>query len=193
MCFGQTLADLFGQTNHSRGLESSLPSDDALQIFAAYILHGDVVKTLVFTEVIQAADVSVGYPTGDLELVPEAIDGLRMSGDFWPKDFESNFLTDLLVHDTIDFAHAPAAKGAEDLISRGEGTPLGRLRREGFECMGFRLGGLLVRNQHPPALDAETAPFRVVGMAFQASHGSLQTSWKATNVPTFGDRFSKRE
>ena len=74
----------------------------------------------VLVELVHPADVLVGDPAGQLDLVPEPIDRLLVEGDIRMKDLEGDLLADFLVVGPVDDAHAAGAQLLDELEPPGE-------------------------------------------------------------------------
>jgi hypothetical protein len=109
---------------------------------------------------------------GDLQLILEALNGLFVEADLGLDQFQGDDLVDLLVIDSIDFAHAAPAQLFDHFIAAGkEHTPRKVLKRgqHGFCGSDRRLSVLGKRGR---ALMTEPAVFSVLSLAGWAFHRS---------------------
>jgi hypothetical protein len=118
--FGQSLADLIGDINGLPRAEPPHHPDHALQVLAADVLHGDVMRALVFAEVVHPADVLVRDLPGRPELVAEPLDRLAVGGDLGVEELQGDLFVDLFVEDLVDPAHPAFAQFLEHIIAAGE-------------------------------------------------------------------------
>ena len=119
----QAVADLSGDRQGPGRGERPHHLDDALEIVARDEFHGDEIGPLAVPEVEDPADVLVGDPPGQLELVAEALDHLLVGAERGHEDLEGDGLADLPIQGLVDPAHAAAAELVEDPVPPGELGP----------------------------------------------------------------------
>ncbi|OGD22074.1 MAG: hypothetical protein A2W03_05460 [Candidatus Aminicenantes bacterium RBG_16_63_16] len=71
-------------------------------------------------ELVHPADIPVGDPPGQLDLVPEPVDRRLVDGDLGVKDLEGDLLAHFLVIGAEDDAHSPRAQLLDELEPPGE-------------------------------------------------------------------------
>jgi len=140
------------------------------------VFHDDEVCSLVFSQVIHAADILVSDLAGKTEFVAEAVDGLLVAGNFGPEDLEGYFLVDLDVHHAVETAHASPSQFFDDLVSVGKDSSAPQFSNR---C-GKRLGGFVVSFGSPPrrgkffeygpAVPAKAGVFGIFSLAARAFH-----------------------
>jgi hypothetical protein len=72
-------------------------------------------------EFVHPADVLVGDPAGQLDLIPKAVNGPLIQGNIGVEDFEGDFLADFSIEGTVDAAHAAFTQLLDDLVSASKG------------------------------------------------------------------------
>ena len=133
---GQALADLLGDGDGFAGRERPAFFDQPLQILPGYILHGDEERLALFMELVHPADVLVGDPAGELDLVPEALDRPLVPGDLGVEELEGDLLADLLVEGAVDDAHPAGAELLDQLEPSGEELAPPQVRPSAFRASG---------------------------------------------------------
>ena len=148
-------------------------ADEALEVLAADELHGDEGRESLLADVEHAADVAVGDLAGELDLVPETLDRLRVRCDLGLEELEGDLFLDPGVVDLVDAAHPALAQLLDDLVAAGEGRAPGQLgvgrRLDGPGVVGPRVGRA---QQRTPALPAIAGVIGVVVVAIRATHNS---------------------
>ena len=127
-------------------------------------------------------DIFVGDLAGEFNLVPEAVDGPLIHGDFRMEKLEGDLLADFLVIRPIDDAHAPGAELLDHLKPPGEKLSLAKFFGSCFQRPGDR--ELRPGPQLGRALRAEHRPIRVLKLALGALDHHLPTA--AFSIPAFG-------
>jgi len=140
------------------------------------VFHDDEVCSLVFSQVIHAADILVSDLAGKTEFVAEAVDGLLIAGNFWPEDLEGYFLVDLGIHHAVETAHASPSQFFDDLVSVGKDSSPPQFSDRSRK----RLGGFVVSFGVPwsrgrlfepdPAIPAKAGVFGIFGLAVRTFH-----------------------
>ena len=128
---GQAPGDLQGDRHGPAGRQLSDLADEALEVLAVDIFHGDVGRALRPADVEHAADILVDDRAGRLELVAETLDRLGVGGHFGPEELQGDLLVELGVVDLVDPAHAAAAELLDDLVAAGEDRPGRKLPERG--------------------------------------------------------------
>ncbi len=136
----QAAADLLGD-GHDRGdVEPPRTADEALEVLPGDVLERDVMEALVLAQVVHPADVAVGDPVGQLDLVDEALERPRVLGDVGTDELDGHFLVRLRVEGTIDAAHAAPSQELDDLIALPEDRTGREMPGGGFDGPGDREG-----------------------------------------------------
>jgi len=130
---GQSFGNLAGDGDGLPDRQISQPMDNALEVFPPPIFHGDKELFPLFAQVKHPADIGVANFAGDLDLIPEALDGPLLDRDLGPNQLEGHFLIDLLIEGTKNPTHAPAAELFDDFIPAGKQRPTGQFIRCYFE------------------------------------------------------------
>ena len=169
--FSQSFTDLLGDVNRSSCGQLSGSADEAFQILPGDVFHGDVVSSLLFSEVEHAADVAVGDHPGGLQLVAEAFDRFFIRSDLGLDELEGDFLLDLLILDPVDLTHSALSQLLDDLVTPGKSRSAGQFFCGSFQSLGGRSRAFFRGRKLCAAFAAETAVSRVVGMAFGTFHG----------------------
>ncbi len=84
---GQTFADLLGDEKGFPRCKLANPFDQASQVFSGDILHDDELCSSLLTEVVHPTDMFMSDLAGHLQLVPETLDHLLISGYFRVENF----------------------------------------------------------------------------------------------------------
>ena len=167
---GQPFGDLPGQADGLGLVEVARPADEALEVLAGDVLHGDVDGQPLLADVVHPADVPVGDLAGQLDLVSEALDDLEVRGDLGLEELEGDDLADLAVVGLVDHAHAALADLLDDLEAAGErGAPL-EAPRGGLESGRSRGDGVARGRELTAAAAAETGPLGILVLAARAFH-----------------------
>ena len=80
---GEALADLPEDFDHSRQRHLPFAAEHRGEIGAVAILHGEKLQAISVAEVVDAEDVFVGDPRGQLNLAAESFQSLRITGHIW--------------------------------------------------------------------------------------------------------------
>ena len=121
---GQPFADLLGDGDRSAGRQRPGLLDQPLEVLPRHILHRDEQLLAVLVELVHPADVLVGDPAGQLDLVPEAVNRLLVEGDIGVENLEGDLLADFLIVGAVDDAHPAGAQLLDELEPPGEQLPL---------------------------------------------------------------------
>ena len=84
--------------------------------------HGDEWASFEFSDVVDGADVGMVQRRGGARLAAESLDRLRVWGNIFRKEFESDVAAEADVLGPIDNAHASAAKLFDDGVMRNGAT-----------------------------------------------------------------------
>ena len=173
MGLGQTFGDLSAQSDGLGLGQVTGPADEALEVFAGDELHGDVDRNPFLAEIVHPADVAVGDLPGQLDLVAEALDDVRVRGDLGFQQLEGDDLADLGVIGLVDGPHAALPDLLDDLEAAGE---RGAAREAFGRCLvghgsdGHRLARA---GKFPAAAAAETGPLGILVIAMRAFHRDI--------------------
>ena len=160
---GQPVADLAGVGKGLRRGQVADLADEALEVLALDVFHGDVGDAGLFVEVEHPGDVPVDDLAGQLELGRKALDDRPVRGDFGPDELEADLLAELIVEDAVDAAHAAHAQLLDHLVALGEqeaGSQLGRREGNGLVDLGEGRRLSEVDRQRCPAVAAEVLACR---------------------------------
>ena len=113
--------------------------DQPLEILPRHVLHRDEQLFAVLVELVHPADVLVGDPAGQLDLVPEAVNRLLVDGDIGVEDLEGDLLADLFIVGAVDDAHPAGAQFLDQLEPPGEKLPLAESFGTCLERFGDRI------------------------------------------------------
>ena len=116
-------ADLLGDRDGAAGRERAALCDQPLEVLSRHVLHRDEQLFPVLVELVHPADVLVGYPAGQLDLVPEPVDGLLVDGNIRMKNLKGDLLADFLIVGAVDDAHPAGAQFLDELEPPGEQLP----------------------------------------------------------------------
>ena len=103
-----------------RAYDREISEEIALKVLSRHILHRNEQIFAVLVELVHPADVFVSDPSGQLDLVPEPVDGLLVEGDIRVKDFEGDLFANFLIVGAIDDAHAAGAELLDQFEPPGE-------------------------------------------------------------------------
>ncbi len=117
---GQAFRDLARDRHGPAGRQLADLADEALEVLAVDVFHGDERRPVRPADVEHPADVPVDDRAGRLELVAEALDRLGVGGHFGPEELQGDLLVELGVVDLVDAAHAAPAELFDDLVPPGE-------------------------------------------------------------------------
>ena len=100
----------------------SLPfaRQDGAQVLTFDELHGDELHAVSFVQVVNADDVLVGDLPRQHQLLLEARQDGRITGQIGANDLESHDTLDFLVSGFVDRAHAAHAEQLPDLVAAAE-------------------------------------------------------------------------
>ncbi len=173
----EALEDLAGQVEGLGLVEVARAADEALQVLARDVFHGDVDRQPFLADVVHPADVPVGDLAGQLDLVAEALDDLEVGGDLRLEELEGDDLADLAVVGLVDGAHTALADLLDDLEAAGEGGA--PLEAPGWGLEGGRpghLGRVAGSGELAAAAAAIARVLRVVVLAARAFHPRVRTA-----------------
>ena len=117
---GEAGAELAGDL---QGLILGEPADapqEAGEVFAVDVFHGDELLALEFADVEDAADVWMGDLAGEADLRAEAFEPFFVGGKEGGEELEGDGLVEGHVVGAIDLAHAAAAEQFDDAVSSGD-------------------------------------------------------------------------
>ena len=97
--------------------------DQSLEVLPRHVLHRDEQLFSLLVELVHPADILVGDPAGQLDLVPEAVNGLLIDRDIRMEDLEGDLLADLFIVGAINDAHPAGAELLDQLEPPGEQLP----------------------------------------------------------------------
>ncbi len=188
---GQSVRDLLGDGQHLGFGEMSRPPDEAFEVLAGHVLHGDEMKLPNLAQVVHAADVGVGDLAGELELVPEALDRPLVGGDLGLEELERDILLDLLVKDLVDAAHPALADLLDDFVTVGEGAAALEGNSGRLEGQRRPKGLLALAEEGQPALGAVVRLGGVIELTPRASHLDLDLKRRLFRISTQGVSVNK--
>src|SRR5713226_603488 len=99
------------------------------------IRHGDELHAVVFAKVVDAQNVGMRNAAGQQQLVLEALQGLGVGHQIWPKNLDGYDAVQFAVAGLVDFAHAAGTEQRFHVIPRAKigagvnGSRLGDLER----------------------------------------------------------------
>ncbi len=109
------VGDLDGELQQDVGFERTAV-DAVLQGDAFEVLHDDEGLSGGFIDFVDGADVGMIQRRGGAGFALEALERLRVGGDFGRKEFESDEASQLDVFGLVDDAHATAAEFVDDAV-----------------------------------------------------------------------------
>ena len=171
MGFGEAGAHFPGEADRLADRQGADAVDEALEVLAGHVLHGDEVGRAFAAQVVHATDVPVGDRPGQPQLAAEALDRPLVGGDLGIDQLEGELLTDFRIVDLVDAAHAALAQVLDDLVATGkrlarhEFAERRRGHGQGRRPAGFRRGG-----QGSAATAAETRLRGIFGSALGTAH-----------------------
>jgi hypothetical protein len=178
----EPFADLAGDADRLADRQGADAVDEALEVLAGDVLHGDVVGRALAAEVVHAADVAVGDRPCQAQLVAEALDRPFVGGDLGVEELEGQLLPDLGVVDLVDAAHAALAEVLDHLVAPGEGLSGGKLTEgRGGHDQGGGLTQTRRRGEGRAAAAAEAGLLGILGLAFRTAHFGLLRSLRRIN------------
>ena len=117
---GQPRADLARDLG---GLVLGVAADAAEQrrkILPVHVLHGEECVAVGFADVVDAADVDVGYLPGDADLGEKPGHPLCVAGHLLGKELQRHRLAQREIVGPVDLTHAALSQQADDPVSPGE-------------------------------------------------------------------------
>ena len=91
------------------------PSQQRVQPWSFQVLHHEEVNAAIFSNEIDLRDIGMAQPGLRARLALEALDHLRVMGDFGCQDLDGHRAFQRRVVAVVDRAHAPAAEQTHDL------------------------------------------------------------------------------
>ena len=173
MGLGQAPADLCGEPHGLRGVQPPHFLDEAPEILAPDVFHGDVGDAAGFVQVEQPGHVLMDDLAGGLELVPEPLQCLAVVGQVVLDELQGDFFVELSVEDAVDPPHAAGAQLFDDLVAPGEYSPRPELDggdELGLGEVGIAGGGGGFAVDRGPAFAAKALRVRVVQRAVGTLH-----------------------
>ena len=151
----------------------------AAQILAIHVLHGNVGGAVHFADVVHAADVGMRDLARDPDLAVEAFEQPGIVGGGFREKLQGDGLVELEVDGAIDLAHAASAHQTENAVAvgqdrtGGEAPFLGSARRR--RRLGSRLrdgegSSVAVAGNRRSALRTEAAGDGKSGFTGRAAH-----------------------
>jgi hypothetical protein len=110
--------------------------------------------------------------SGQLQLIPEALDGLFIGRDLGFEDLNGNLFVDFLIDNLIDRSHPAPADLLDDLVSSSKNTSDTQVRFGPIERHGGRQG-IFGENKLCPAFFAVSVLRGILKTALAAFHGIL--------------------
>ena len=117
----QPVGELNSDVKKLRDLDGLL-RDAPLQRLSLEQLHGDKRTPFKFLDIVNRADVGMIQRGSRACFTPESLDGLRILGNIFGKEFQRNIAAEPRVLGFVDDAHAAAAKFFEHGVM-GDGAP----------------------------------------------------------------------
>jgi hypothetical protein len=117
---GESGAEFAGGFEGLVGGEAADAGEEAGEVLAVHVLHGDKGRAFDFADVVDAADVGVGDEAGDADFAVEAFEEALVAAGFLGEEFEGDGLAEGEVGSAVDFAHAAAAEEGDDAVASAE-------------------------------------------------------------------------
>ena len=121
--------------------EPGLFGQQAFQRLAGHVIHADQPCLFVTHEIMNAHDVRRGNLARQQQLLAEALEGIRTTGQLRSQQFEGDVDIQLGVMRVVNEAHATHAEHAQDAEASGNHFPDGQLTLD----HGSGLGGSQIR------------------------------------------------
>ena len=112
------LTKIVAELSPRNGKFQRVTGDRVLEGFAFEILHGDEGAAVLFTDVVDGADVRVIQSGGGFGFATEALEGLGVAGQVIWEKFEGDEAVETSLFGLVDNTHATAAEPFEDAVVR---------------------------------------------------------------------------
>src|SRR5438045_2368328 len=113
----ESVGNLDGVFHQSRHFDR-LSADLLIKRLAFEQLHGHELLAVVISDLVDGADVPMAQSRGSARLTQEAFQRLRLTLEFFRKEFEGDMAAEIDVFGFVHHAHATATKAADHPVMR---------------------------------------------------------------------------
>ena len=136
----QRIANLIHDANDFFVRKLALMGHQGLQILPLDELHGDELDAVRFAKIENANHVFVRDLPRQNQFLLEAMQRLRLRGEFRPNYFQRHEPLELAILGFVNSAHAALAKQIDDFVARSENRAGSDLRSASRSCARIRYG-----------------------------------------------------
>ena len=90
--------------------------NDAVKRFSRHVLHHDIRKAFLLTQIVDRYDIGMLQHAGLSRLAIEALQHFRVSGEAFRDGFDRDFAAQMFIEGAIDQTHAAPTEEAGDLV-----------------------------------------------------------------------------